>query len=47
MLRTTHSKVHNTVHKTAMLVLASAFVFGPAVAFAEEPKVLQMKVQHL
>ncbi|WP_166267064.1 Spy/CpxP family protein refolding chaperone [Providencia sp. M-27] len=34
MLRTTHSKVH----KTAMLVLASAFVFGPAVAFAEEPK---------
>ncbi|EMC8780752.1 MULTISPECIES: Spy/CpxP family protein refolding chaperone [Providencia] len=38
MLRTTHSKVHNTVHKTAMLVLASAFVFGPAVAFAEEPQ---------
>ncbi|MEY0838144.1 Spy/CpxP family protein refolding chaperone [Providencia alcalifaciens] len=35
MLRTTHSKVHNTVHKTAMLVLASAFVFGPTVAFAE------------
>ncbi|MEX9912183.1 Spy/CpxP family protein refolding chaperone [Providencia huaxiensis] len=38
MLRTTHSKVHNTVHKTAMLVLASTFVFGPAVAFAEEPQ---------
>ncbi len=35
MLRTTHSKVHNTVHKTAMLVLASAFVFYPTVAFAE------------
>ncbi|WP_273804022.1 Spy/CpxP family protein refolding chaperone [Providencia rettgeri] len=35
MLRTTHSKVHNTVHKTAMLVLASAFVFGPTIAFAE------------
>ncbi|HGN1707469.1 TPA: Spy/CpxP family protein refolding chaperone [Providencia rettgeri] len=35
MLRTTHSKVHDTVHKTAMLVLASAFVFVPTVAFAE------------
>lgn len=35
MRRTTHSKVHNTVHKTAMLVFASAFVFGPAIAFAE------------
>lgn len=29
--------MHRTAHKTAVLVLASAFVFGPAVAFGEIP----------